>query len=158
MDTGQYFNRRNFTVAAVVLAAAAVLVAFAGGGYAYADSTAFCGNTCHSMKQAHATWQTSNHKELKCTECHLPHGNIVQTMIMKAKTGMHDTYHEVLKDYPAAIQLSAEGKTIVKDNCLRCHKSTVEKTGMAAGGEECQKCHRSLVHGANKTKGGIKIE
>lgn len=158
MDTGQYFNRRNFAVAAVTLAVTAVIVIFVGTGYAYADSSAFCGSTCHSMQQAHASWQVSNHKELKCTECHLPQGNLVTKLVTKAKTGMNDTYHEVLKDYPATMKLSLEGKAIVQDNCLRCHKSTVENTGMAAGGQDCQKCHRSLVHGTNKTQGGIKVE
>ena len=157
MNTGPYFNRRNFIVAAVTLLFTLGAVAFAGAGYAYADSAQFCGGTCHSMTEAHASWQVSNHKQLKCTECHLPQGDVVTKMVTKAKTGMNDTYHEVLKDYPAAMQISPEGKAIVQENCLRCHQSTVENTPMAAGGD-CQKCHRSLVHGTNKNKGGVKVE
>jgi cytochrome c nitrite reductase small subunit len=88
----------------------------------------------------------------------LPQQNFAIKMITKAQTGMNDTYHEVLRDYPATMKLSPKGKAIVEDNCMRCHQSTVQNTGMGAGGEDCTKCHRGLVHGMNKSKGGIKVE
>lgn len=157
MDTGQFLNRNALKIALVVLVIVVIGMMAGGAGYAYSDSPEFCGS-CHSMEQAHSTWQASNHKQLKCTECHLPQKNIVTKLITKGTTGTNDTYHEVLKDYPAVMKLSPDGKKIVEDNCLRCHQSTVEKTGMAAGGEDCTKCHRSIVHGTNKSKGGIKVE
>lgn len=157
MDTGQFLNRNGLKIALVVLVVVMLGMAGAGAGYAYSDSPEFCGS-CHSMGQAHSTWQSSNHKQLKCTECHLPQQNLAIKMITKGTTGMNDTYHEVLRDYPVAMKLSTKGKTIVEDNCLRCHKSTVENTGMAAGNADCTKCHRGLVHGINKSEGGIKVE
>ena len=157
LDTGQFLNRNGLKIALVVLVVVMLGMAGAGAGYAYSDSPEFCGS-CHSMGQAHSTWQSSNHKQLKCTECHLPQQNLAIKMITKGTTGMNDTYHEVLRDYPVAMKLSTKGKTIVEDNCLRCHKSTVENTGMAAGNADCTKCHRGLVHGINKSEGGIKVE
>ncbi len=88
----------------------------------------------------------------------MPQGNIAAKMIAKGTTGMSDTYHEVLRDYPANIRISATGKAYVQENCLRCHASTVENTFMANGQDDCVKCHRGLVHSIDQSKGGIKVE
>lgn len=157
MNTGQYLNRNALKLMLIGMVITAIGMAFTVVGFKFADSPAFCGS-CHSMEQAHATWQVSNHKQLACTECHLPNRNLVEKMIVKSQTGMHDTYHEILRDYPASIKLSTKGKEIVVDNCLRCHQSTVENTKMMTGGDDCTKCHRGLVHGIDKNKGGMKVE
>lgn len=158
MDTGQFLNRNALKLALVVLVVAAVLAMAAGAGYAYSDSPQFCGSFCHSMASSHETWLASNHKQFKCTECHLPQDNLVAKMIAKGQTGMSDTYHEVVRDYPENIRITEKGKAIVQDNCLRCHKSTVENTFMANGQDDCTRCHRGLVHSIDQSKGGIKIE
>jgi cytochrome c nitrite reductase small subunit len=157
LDTGQFLNRNALKIALVVLVVVMIGMVATGAGYAYSDSPGFCGS-CHSMEQVHSSWQASNHKQLKCTDCHLPQQNFAIKMITKAQTGMNDVYHEVLRDYPATMKLSPKGKVIVEENCMRCHQSTVQNTGMGAGGEDCTKCHRGLVHGMNKSKGGIKVE
>ena len=157
LDTSQFLNHIGLKIALVVLVVVVIGMMAAGAAYAYSDSPEFCGS-CHSMEQAHSTWQASNHKQLKCTDCHLPQQNLAIKLITKGTTGMNDTYHEVLRDYPVAMKLSTKGKTIVEDNCLRCHKSTVENTNMAVGNADCTKCHRGLVHGSNKSEGGIKVE
>ncbi len=157
MDTGQFFNRSALKFMLIGMVVAVAGMVFAGTGYVMAESPEFCGS-CHSMEQAFSTWETSNHKHLDCTDCHLPQGNLAIKLVTKTQTGMNDVYHEVLRDYPATMSVSSKGKSIVEENCLRCHQSTVENTAMAAGGQDCTKCHRGLVHGINKGKGGMKIE
>ena len=157
MDTGQWFNRNALKLILAGMAVAVAAMACMAGGYEMAESPAFCGS-CHSMTQAHASWQSSNHKQIDCTECHLPNRNLVVKLIAKGETGMNDVYHETLRDYPATIQVSDSGMKILKDNCLRCHQSSVENTRMADGGQDCTKCHRGLVHDRNKSKEGIKVE
>ena len=157
MNTGQFFNRNALKCILLGMIVAVVGMGVSVAGYDMAESPAFCGS-CHSMTQAHATWQASNHKQIDCTECHLPNNNLAVKLIAKGQTGMNDVYHETLRDYPANIRLTTQGMTILKDNCLRCHQSTVENTKMAAGGQDCTKCHRGLVHGRDKSKGGIKVE
>lgn len=157
MNTGQYFNRNALRLMAIGFAVAVVGMLLSGFGYAYAESPQFCGS-CHSMQQAYSTWQASNHQQIACTECHLPNGNLAVKLIAKAQTGINDVYHEVRRDYPATVTVTAQGKGFIADNCLRCHQYTVEKTGMGAGGQDCTKCHRGMVHGMNKGKGGIKVE
>lgn len=157
MDISQYLNRNALKLMAIGCAFAVVVILFGAFGYVHAETPEFCGS-CHSMEQAHTSWQASNHKQIECTECHLPNGNIAVKLVAKTQTGINDVYHEVLRDYPATIQVSTKGKSYIADNCLRCHQSTVEKTGMGAGGQDCTQCHRGLVHGMNKSKGGIKLE
>ncbi|HQM81819.1 MAG TPA: NapC/NirT family cytochrome c [Syntrophorhabdaceae bacterium] len=135
----------------------AVLMLVFLGGYHYAGSSGFCGS-CHSMKYVHGQWQASRHKQFPCAECHLPVGNIAVRFVYKARAGMRDLYHETVRDYPAAIRLSAEARLIANDNCLRCHFSTVENTPMTKGGQNCIKCHRYLVHARGLARGGTPFE
>ena len=144
-------------VAAVGIVIGLAIAAVSAGGYHLAGTPQFCAS-CHSMATVHAGWQQSKHKQFACIECHLPDSNPVHQVAYKAAVGMRDLYYETLRSYPDAIKLTDGGRKIVNGNCLRCHFSTVEKTGMASGGESCLKCHRGLVHDQGLTKGGINVE
>lgn len=109
MDTGQYLNRNALKLMAIGFIVAVAGMAMAGFGYAQAEKPQFCGS-CHSMEQAYATWQASNHKQIECTECHLPNNNLAVKLAAKTQTGINDVYHEVLRDYPATIKVTAQGK------------------------------------------------
>ena len=140
-------------------------VAACGVGAAFmtfSGTPEFCG-TCHAMKSEAWTFADSTHKHLECVECHLPHDNMASYMTEKGRTGMVDLYHEVVRDYPAHIKLSADGKKTVNSNCLRCHESTMENVHAAVGvdldtGADCMKCHSRIAHGSNHLEGGIKVE
>lgn len=131
--------------------------ALAVGAYHQSGNARFCGS-CHSMKGVHSQWQASNHQQFKCTECHLPDTHIAGKVVYKTRAGLNDLIHETARDYPARIGMSGEGRQIVNGNCVRCHASTIARTGMATEGADCLKCHRYLVHGRGKDQGGIRIE
>jgi cytochrome c nitrite reductase small subunit len=77
----------------------------------------------------------------------MPAGNIASKLFYKARAGLHDLWHETIKDYPASLTLSAGARTVVNGNCLRCHQSTVERVTMAPGAAiSCTKCHRRSMH------------
>lgn len=143
----------------------AIGLAFCGlgaGMMSFSGSPAFCG-FCHAMKLEAATFAESSHFDQECVDCHLPHDNMAIYLFEKGRTGLVDTYHEVLRDYPARIQLSAQGRTTVNGNCLRCHTATVAEVHYTAGTEldsagDCLKCHSRVAHGANHLEGGIKVE
>ncbi len=137
-------------------------VVVSGAGMAIntvSGSPLFCG-ACHAMKEPAASFKESTHREQNCTECHLPHDNAVVYWFAKGKTGMADTYHEVMRDYPAVIRLSPEAKQTVNANCLRCHRTTMERVHASIEGVDanCLKCHRTVAHGSYHAGGGIKVE
>lgn len=158
MDTGQFLNRNALKLLAIGFTIAVMGMATCAMGYAYFEKPAVCGG-CHAMEQAYASWKMSNHKQIACTECHLPNDGLATKVAAKARTGINDVYHELVRDYPATINVTAQGKAYLADNCRRCHLSTVETTKMMQSGQDCAtKCHRGLVHSSNKGKGGIRVE
>jgi cytochrome c nitrite reductase small subunit len=144
-----------------VLAAGAIIGVFIAAsavlGYHASGNPKFC-MSCHSMEQVGKRWQQSHHKQFACIECHLPDDFFFAQAAFKTRAGLNDLYHETLRSYPAAIQISAEGRGVARGNCFRCHSSTIEKTPMARQGGDCLKCHRHLVHGRGAGEGGIKVE
>ncbi len=123
-------------------------------------SPAFCG-MCHAMQHESATHAVSSHQKIACVECHLPHDNIAVYYFEKGKTGMHDTLHQVLDDYPVHIKISDHGRDIVNDNCLRCHTATMGAVCVDKGKDgsaTCTKCHSRIAHGSNPLEGGIRVE
>lgn len=157
MGWKKYLEKNSLKLLLLGALAAVAAMAVAGGGIAYADKASFC-SSCHSMQFAAATWQASNHRQFSCGDCHLPQENMVEKLIVKNQTGIHDTYHEFLRDYPDTIRLSAGGRAIVERNCLRCHAYTVANTAMAAGGQSCTKCHQGLIHNRLVVKEGVRVE
>ncbi|MBP2635432.1 MAG: NapC/NirT cytochrome c domain protein [Firmicutes bacterium] len=157
MNWAKYLEKNSIKLMLIGALAALGGLAIAGGGIAYADKPSFC-SSCHSMQYVAATWQESNHRQFSCGECHLPQENIIEKLMVKNQTGMHDTYHELLRDYPDTIRVSAKGRGIIDHNCLRCHAYTVAKTPMSAGGQSCTKCHRGMIHNQIGIKEGVPVE
>ena len=62
---------------------------------------------------------------------------------------MKDTYAFTTGNIPVAIRASDKTKSIIQDNCLRCHNDTVENIMMGAQSFDryCWDCHRSTAHG-----------
>ncbi|KNZ71080.1 NapC/NirT cytochrome c domain-containing protein [Thermincola ferriacetica] len=109
----------------------------------YSDNPEFCIN-CHSMDEAYMTYQHSTHKQFKCTDCHAPHSYLAK-VAFKTKSGLRDLYVTTLGEIPPVIKATDKSKEIIKENCIRCHLSTVENTEMGEG-RFCSDCHRQLPH------------
>lgn len=146
----------GFAIGVVVCGAGAAMSSASG-------SPEFCGS-CHAMKEARASFELSSHSTEDCVECHLPHDNVLIYYVEKGRTGMVDTYHQVMRDYPAHIKLSESGRETVNANCLRCHESVMEnvhadlKNVKLDSGADCLKCHGRIAHGSTHLEGGIKVE
>ena len=85
----------------------------------------------------------------ECVDCHLPHDNLVDYYIAKARTGIHDVYVFSTGTTPQLIRAKEDTKRIIQSNCIRCHKSTVENImlGPQTFDRYCWECHRSVAHG-----------
>lgn len=130
----------------------ALLASFVCGGVAVmgagivvkaTDNGEFCG-VCHSMTPSVWTHQQSIHSEQTCNDCHTPH-NIVRKLPYKAKVGIHDILVTVTNSVPDTIHASDEMKMVIKENCIRCHYSTVQKVDMDVK-NYCTDCHKAVPH------------
>lgn len=145
MENGSSRNRKALKFAGIGFGLAAVLLVTCAMTYSYMESPEFCGG-CHAMTEHTMTWQVSNHRGIECIECHLPNDGFVSHFTAKVKSGVVDAYYQTIGNVPLDIEITAEGKEYLLDNCLRCHEATVEGTSMITEGKDCTTCHRDLVH------------
>jgi cytochrome c nitrite reductase small subunit len=162
MELKQLFKKHTLACLAGGFVIGVAACGFGSAAMSFSGSPDFCG-FCHAMKHEAWTFADSSHSQLECTDCHLPHDNMAIYFIEKGRTGMVDTYHEVLRDYPAHIRLSDSGRQTVNDNCIRCHKDTMQNVHADMGvpqdtGADCLKCHSRIAHGTNHIERGIKVE
>lgn len=144
MKLGQFLNRQALKLMGIGFGVAVVVVSAGAYTYAYAEDPTFCGG-CHAMSEHYASWQLSTHKTVDCSECHLPHEQPTK-LVAKVQTGVVDTYHQTMRDYPLRIEITEKGQDYLQNNCLRCHESTIANTSMVSGEKDCTTCHRNLVH------------
>ena len=112
---------------------------------------------CHVMAPQFATWSHSSHREkTNCNDCHVPHNNVVNKYLFKARDGMRHATIFTLRKEPQVIFIKEEGKQVVQDNCIRCHSDllTDEKAMNYTKAfhhqrteRPCWECHRETPHG-----------
>lgn len=144
---------------------AIVVAALTLGYFAYAtDAVAYGGSApetcanCHSMDAQYENWYYSGHsKWAKCTDCHLPHNNIIVYYAEKGRQGAKDTYAFVTGNIPELIRAEEKTKDIVQENCVRCHSHSVESilVGEPSFARYCWECHRHVAHGERGTPGAL---
>ena len=107
-------------------------------------------NNCHVMDAQYENWYHAAHAQYAvCTDCHLPHQNIVSYYLYKGYSGMKDVISFTFKTYPAAIRATLLTDRIIQANCIRCHNDTVANivSGAQPFDRTCWSCHRSIAHG-----------
>ena len=104
-----------------------------------------CAN-CHVMTDAYASWQRGSHGTVAvCTDCHLPHQNIVAMNRFKATDGMKHSAIFTAGAEPQVIELSHEAVPVIQQNCLRCHGSSFSMIRLAGSEERtCWDCHTGI--------------
>lgn len=120
------------------------------------DDPVACVN-CHIMTPQYATWFHSSHRErATCNDCHVPHNNLVRKYWFKANDGFRHASIFTLRLDPQVIQINDDGKTVVQENCIRCHINQVNYVSASyvtgrnfreGKGNLCWDCHRSVPHG-----------
>lgn len=141
-----------YLITGIVALAAAVLVGlFVTNFTAYLGDNPTTCNNCHVMDGAYEGWFHGSHREwANCTDCHTPHA-FFPKYIIKAESGYHHVTAFTFGNIPEAIRARRSSKTIVQDNCIRCHKDTVESivSGPMAMDfdRNCVDCHRTVAHG-----------
>ena len=152
-------KKLSLLVGMLVCLAALGVFAWATDAPAYLGHEPATCNTCHVMDAQYENWYHAAHAGTAvCTDCHLPHQNLVSYYLYKGYSGMKDVYSFTFKTYPAALRATRQTDGIIQANCIRCHNDTVES--ILAGPQSfayaqdrpfertCWSCHRSVAHGA----------
>ena len=139
-------NRRCGKWFLPVMAFLAGIVVITGANLALdaTDSAAFCGS-CHVMSEAVWTHSQSVHAKLACNECHIPHDSLAAKLPYKTIVGINDVAVNSFSNVDDNIRANEKTRSIVRDNCVRCHYSTIKEVNMEAK-EQCTGCHRSVPH------------
>jgi len=142
---------RAFLIVGIVIFLAALgIFAWATDASSYLGHEPATCNNCHVMDAQYENWYHAAHARYAgCTDCHLPHQNILSYYLYKGYSGMKDVISFTFKTYPAAIRATRQTDTILQANCIRCHHDTVENivAGAQPFDRTCWSCHRSSAHG-----------
>ena len=114
------------------------------------DAPQTCMN-CHVMTDAYVSWHRGSHgKAAICNDCHVPHINPVAKYAFKASDGLKHSYVFTFRLEPQVIDLSKAAKSVVQDNCIRCHSQSMEMVKLSDSSQrKCWDCHdnfHSSVH------------
>jgi len=141
----------------LIIAIAAAVIAlgffvFVTDAPAYGGSAPETCANCHVMDSQYENWYHAPHEKFtECVDCHLPHANVVVYYLEKGRQGAKDVYAFTTGNIPTAIRASAKTKSIIQENCIRCHTETVENILMGSGEQAfdryCWECHRNVSHG-----------
>ena len=143
-------QRALLIIGIVILLAVLGLFAWVTDAPSYLTHEPATCNNCHVMDAQYENWYHASHARYAvCTDCHLPHQNIVSYYLYKGYSGMKDVVSFTFKTYPPAIRASAQTDEIIQANCIRCHADTVENivAGAQPFDRTCWSCHRSVAHG-----------
>ncbi len=109
------------------------------------------------MSPQYITWQKSSHREwTNCNDCHVPQDYMVRKYYFKAKDGLRHASMFTLRMEPQVILIHDPGKSVVQENCLRCHENvntniSLRHSNLAnikdGEGRFCWDCHREVPHG-----------
>lgn len=114
---------------------------------------------CHAMNTHYATWQHSSHREMAtCVDCHLPHTNLVDKLMAKARDGFNHSLAFTLRDFGYNLRITDDAARRIQQNCISCHDSLVSQMlensklytkfdSHVQMGRKCWDCHRSVPHG-----------
>ena len=110
---------------------------------AKSESPLFCVG-CHVMEAEYDAWAHAGaHRREMCVDCHLPNQNMVLHYAWKSIDGLKDTLIFYSSKVPERIMITAHGREVVQQNCIRCHETTVQNIDHE---RLCWQCHRRIAH------------
>ena len=132
------------------------------------NTDTFC-VSCHIMTPFRTAWQESVHGgqnpqgfAAQCVDCHLPHGNFFEYIVVKGVTGTSDVLHNIYIDPKTYDWAGASEENRLKftfdSACRRCHH-VLTPPGLPRGGfiahrtylrgetaKRCADCHPHVGH------------
>ncbi|MFI3272933.1 MAG: NapC/NirT family cytochrome c [Pseudomonadota bacterium] len=135
-------SRFTAVIVGIILGAGAIIMMAVG--MQTTDKRPFC-TSCHVMQSAGITHKASVHANVTCNDCHAPSG-LVDKIPFKAMAGANDAYVNALGHPGDMIRASEAMKSVINDNCKRCHASTNMNVASMEAKPYCTGCHRNVGH------------
>jgi hypothetical protein len=86
----------------------------------YMDSTAFCGQVCHTvMEPEFVAHRDGPHSRVTCVECHV--GSGAQSYVYYKLNGLRQLAHTVRNNYPRPVPSPVENLRPARSTCEQCH-------------------------------------
>jgi nitrate/TMAO reductase-like tetraheme cytochrome c subunit len=105
-----------YLVLAVIIIILATGVSY---GWTYTNSPSFCGYACHTMPPQNATYLSSPHENVYCTECHIGR-SVLGTQLARKTEDVYELYSMVFHAYTYPIQASRTRPA--RETCEKCHQ------------------------------------
>ena len=121
LDLNNPAHRNAAFVFAIGSLFVALFAAFAGyQGFRVTESTAFCGQLCHTvMTPEYTAYQNSPHARVDCVDCHVGPG---ATWYVRSKlSGLHQVYAVLANTYPRPIPTPIRDLRPAQESCQNCH-------------------------------------
>jgi cytochrome c nitrite reductase small subunit len=147
---------------ALVLGLIGVLAGVGGYTFIYAKGYSYLSNdpqacaNCHIMRGELDGWQKSSHHTVAtCNDCHVPHA-FIPKYLTKLENGYAHSRAFTFQDFHEPIEMRAQSRAIVLENCVECHREMVSPITASAGSfghnalsaqVDCIQCHRAVGHG-----------
>jgi nitrate/TMAO reductase-like tetraheme cytochrome c subunit len=113
----------RYMVLIFLVSGLAVLFVLAIGSYkSYqgTETTAFCGELCHSVMQPEwVAYQQSSHARVNCVECHI--GSGAGWYVRSKLSGLRQIYAVAVDNYPRPIPTPIEELRPARETCEECH-------------------------------------
>jgi nitrate/TMAO reductase-like tetraheme cytochrome c subunit len=145
-------NERELIIRNWVLVAIALVIALPlmlGTAFEVTDRPQFCGSACHEMNVFRDAWKAGPHKNLWCSDCHVPRDPVGEAF-EKAGSVKENTVH-FLGQGDSVFPLPKPPELPDNDRCLSCHKLPAKT---ASGFQHavhitklhCAECHADVGH------------
>lgn len=97
----------------------------------------FC-SSCHTMQPMVNSYKIDMHGgnnqfgfKAQCTDCHLPHNNLANYLVQKAKTGLNDVLFQTFTNTSKINwqeKLKEPNEFVYDSGCLKCHANLQEES------------------------------
>jgi nitrate/TMAO reductase-like tetraheme cytochrome c subunit len=115
-------TQRSAVISFATFLIAFVMVSTAGSykAYEFTESTAFCGQLCHTvMSPEYTAYQLSPHARVACAECHVGAG---ATWFVKSKlSGSRQVFAAIFNTFPRPIPTPVHNLRPAQETCEQCH-------------------------------------
>ncbi len=152
-------------VAAGVFSGLGLLAFHISNASAYLSNDPKACINCHIMRPQYATWKHSSHARVAvCNDCHVPNENPILKYAFKAMDGTRHAFMFTFRLEPQVIRMHAPGQWTVQNNCIRCHKDSLQDAAHLSvdwmdvkngTGKLCWDCHREVPHGRGNSRASV---